>query len=300
MKKYGKTILYLTIFGVIVAAVICVKAFLFGNFTVSGPSMEPTFVNGDVVWASKVSKPDYGDVVLIVAVEDDGPFGEEPTETNLVKRAIAFEGDKLWMEKDDSDGQTYYLCRKKKDSDVVEKLVTETYGDAVLPRFDLLIYTCTPITNDEGNVAFDEQHAYVVPEGCFYAMGDNRTISKDSRSLGAFSCDSVIGVVLIKGSGFLYAIIGGLLVVMTALLLADAMKNRNAARKAMATEADDSDRMHESDFDQYETKETDSDDGNLTKEDFNDRASVRECTTEIYNARSETEQDNNRSDQDAD
>lgn len=79
------------------------KAFVFGNYTVKGDSMNDTLSDGDVVWAAKLASPDYGDIILVM--DDD---------TNLVKRAVGFAGDRLWMERDDSEtGSKWYLCRKR-------------------------------------------------------------------------------------------------------------------------------------------------------------------------------------------
>ena len=43
-----------------------------------------------------------------------------------------------------------------------------------------------------------EQNPFVVSKGCFFAMGDNRTNSKDSREFGEFKMSQIFGVVLDK------------------------------------------------------------------------------------------------------
>lgn len=232
MNKTLKTIVYAAAVILVLAVTLCVKAFVFGNFTVKGDSMKDTLFDGDVVWAAKLAVPTYGDIILI----EDG-------DTNLVKRAVGFAGDKLWMERDfGQTGSKWYLCRKKSGSDVVERLVEEKYKDAVMPHFDLEINTCHPLTNNAGEGAFDEQSAFVVPEDCVYALGDNRNISSDSRSRGAFPLDDVIGVVKAKGMTLVYALIAAIAVVLVVFLIVDAAKSRKAeaAGQKQAAEATES------------------------------------------------------------
>ena len=158
MNKTLKTIIYIAAVIIIVAVTMSLKAFVFGNYTVKGDSMNDTLSDGDVVWAAKLASPDYGDIILVM--DDD---------TNLVKRAVGFAGDRLWMERDNSEpGSKWYLCRKKSNSDEIERLAEERYGDSVMPRFDLEIETCHLITNNVGEGAFDEQTAFV-------AQGENAT-----------------------------------------------------------------------------------------------------------------------------
>ena len=46
-------------------------------------SMQPTLVDGDIVWADDLAKPTHGDVIIFAYDED----------TDYVKRVIATEGD---------------------------------------------------------------------------------------------------------------------------------------------------------------------------------------------------------------
>lgn len=53
MNKTLKTIIYIAAVIIIVAVTMSLKAFVFGNYTVKGDSMNDTLSDGDVVWAGK-------------------------------------------------------------------------------------------------------------------------------------------------------------------------------------------------------------------------------------------------------
>lgn len=230
MKKAIKTTIYVAIVILVFSVMLCVKAFILGNFTVKGDSMETTLSDGDIVWAAKLAKPTYGDIIIV----DDGG-------TNLVKRAVGFGGDKLWIEQDNEQkGSKWYLCRKKSGSEQVERLTEEAYDGVAIPQFDLEILTCHLLTNNEGNGAFDEQTAYIVPTESVYALGDNRNISSDSRSRGAFPLDDVVGVVRAKGMTVVYVLIAVVAVIMAVLFTIDGIKSKKAqsAEQKQSTKAD--------------------------------------------------------------
>jgi signal peptidase I len=92
-----------------------------------------------------------------------------PTQSreDYIKRVIALEGDTV----DIWDGRVY----------VNSKLLDEQYVR-------------------DGNLTYERyiEMPYKVPEGCIFVMGDNRLVSRDSRSLGAFTIDSIIGKIVYR------------------------------------------------------------------------------------------------------
>lgn len=192
---------------VLLVAVI-LRMFVFSSVQVEGASMNPTYANGNVVTVNKVITPKRGDVVVFYRNEVDNKFKAQfakpeqcaqgqPYE-KLVKRVIATAGDKIWVQRianngkdvlyevviDTADGkrtaEDYYVKNG-------EKLTKETY------------YIHSEALSDLGNLAScTEDNPFVVSEGCFFAMGDNRSNSKDSRELGEFKLSQIFGVVLDK------------------------------------------------------------------------------------------------------
>lgn len=140
-------------------AVALVFMFLFRVMSVDGVSMTDTFQNGDrLIMVSRFYAVRRGDVVVINRV------GEQP----LIKRVIGLAGDVL-----EFDDETGVVTRNgvALDEPYVRGGFTPSFGCA---------------------------SPYTVPEGCIFAMGDNRPESKDCRMLGAFSVDDVAGVVVLR------------------------------------------------------------------------------------------------------
>lgn len=126
-------------------------------------SMEPTLFQSDRVLVSKVDyrldQPRRGDIVVFNPTTD--------TSIPFVKRIVATAGDVVELR----DGQLFVngsLAR-----------VPEARG-ATSPQSPQVRYP------------------YTVPAGAFFALGDNREASSDSRSFGAQPYDRIIGKVTIR------------------------------------------------------------------------------------------------------
>jgi len=183
----------------LIVAFVLVKIFVFSNYVVYQSSMEPTFYEGEIIWANKLKKPTYGDVVLVTHETED-------QKDILVKRAVAFGGDLLWVEESNETTGCYYLCRQKSGTDVEERLVKEVYDGKTI---ELMGLSNLPKNYYEGVgfVAIGKDNALTVPENSVYCMGDNRNASLDSRDLGAFSDENLVGVVVASGMGVFWAIV---------------------------------------------------------------------------------------------
>ena len=146
----------------ICASVLCMIVFSFfiKTFTVVGPSMLPNYVEGErVIAVSLYGKLKSGDVVVTDEYNGTG----DP----LIKRVLAVEGDEIYIEE---DGTTY--LNGSVYEDVMEKTPSTRKGDVPYP--------------------------IVVPEGTVFLLGDNRSVSYDSRYLavGCIPVECVVGKVI--------------------------------------------------------------------------------------------------------
>lgn len=147
---------------------------------VNGESMENTLMPDDrLVTTSWYSSINQGDIVIIyagdsVTLNDDGSLNiGKGLRKTLVKRVIAV------------GGQTVDINFERGAVYVDGKMLDESY--------------ITSLTHmDEG--AFTYKYPVEVPEGYVFVMGDNRQVSKDSRSdeIGFVSLESITGKVIMR------------------------------------------------------------------------------------------------------
>jgi len=136
----------------IILAVICVvKFFIVTPVRVTGDSMLPTLVNGDIMILDRLKyrfdSIERFDIVVI-----------HHHDTNIIKRVVALPGEKIRY----SD-QTLYINDEK-----IEE----------------------PFTHEK---TIDFEVEGVLPDNCYYVLGDNRVNSKDSRVLGCIDKKDILG-----------------------------------------------------------------------------------------------------------
>ncbi|WP_426442210.1 signal peptidase I [Bradyrhizobium genosp. P] len=171
-----------------------IRTFLFQSFNIPSGSMEATLLVGDYLFLSKYSygythyslpfspplfsgrifgsEPKPGDVVVFRLPSDDS--------IDYIKRVIGLPGDRIQM----IDGQLYidgaavkreraedYIDRDAGPRPIRVKRWHETLPNGV--SYDTL-------DRIEGS-EYDNTGVYTVPPGHFFAMGDNRDNSLDSR-----------------------------------------------------------------------------------------------------------------------
>lgn len=166
-----------------------IKAFIFaaifvfvinifiGTTTVFSTSMYPTLIEKDVLILNKISSIERGDIVSFKSELEIGEksyellnpiqklFGSEHSRKNLIKRVIGVPGDKV----DVYDGKVF----------INDEELDESYVSSY--------------TNGEAHIEKLEENQY-------FMMGDNRSVSLDSRnsSVGLISGDNFIGKVFIR------------------------------------------------------------------------------------------------------
>ena len=145
---------------VVAAAAVLVAVLLLPILRIYGTSMHGTLNSGDLVVSVKGSDFKTGDIIAFYY-----------NNNILVKRVIGNPGD--WVDVD-LEGNVYVNQQKIDEPYLKEKSYGEDNTDIDLP--------------------------YQVPENRFFVMGDNRSVSIDSRnsSIGCVSSEQVVGKIMFR------------------------------------------------------------------------------------------------------
>lgn len=185
----------------VLAVAVLVRAFVYTNVTISGDSMNPTYHDKDVVRVVKVGKPSRGDVVVFYKKPVDSKFkalfakGADAMSggryEKLIKRVVAVEGDSIWVESVDGG---YRLVVKNSSGDIFYEDYYKKGDELLSEETFLLPNSGVGLGQLRGYTA---ENPLVIAKGHFFAMGDNRGNSDDSRGeLGAVPLDRLFGIVI--------------------------------------------------------------------------------------------------------
>jgi signal peptidase I len=183
----------------IVFVIIPVKSSLADWNWVPTGSMNPTILEGDLVYVDKLaydlrfpltfyrlakwSDPRRGDIVICFSPED---------ETRLVKRIIALPGDTIEMKRNVLFINGQALTYTKIDSKYAEQLPSQLKNRAVLATEDLKGHE-HPVMSVPSIRAMRDFGPVTVPQGSYFVMGDNRDNSRDSRYFGFVERKVIVG-----------------------------------------------------------------------------------------------------------
>ncbi len=143
--------------------------------TVYSTSMYPTLIEGDRLLLYKTHSIQRGDIVsfksdMTLTKKDIESLNfiqrfmvSDKTHKNLIKRVIGIPGDEVYIE-----NGIVYINGEKLDEPYMSTIAGETINVGVIP-------------DDE-----------------YFMMGDNRGVSLDSRQLGSFHKDKIIGKTILR------------------------------------------------------------------------------------------------------
>jgi signal peptidase I len=196
-----------------------IRTFLFQPFSIPSGSMRPTLLEGDYLFVSKYAygyshhsfpfspnffsgrvwsgTPERGDVAVF-------KFPPNP-DIDYIKRIIGLPGDKIQMK----EGVLYLngtAVKREKTGQIDNYDVTEVAKPVDVFQETLpngVTYDTLDI--DQGTLG-DDTREFIVPEGHYFAMGDNRDNSSDSRfTVGFVPAENLVG----RANVIFFSISGG-------------------------------------------------------------------------------------------
>lgn len=206
-KKSGKGELRETIVIVVQALLIALvfRTLAFEPFSIPTASMQSNLLIGDYVLASKYTygysryslpytevpwrgrvlgnEPERGDVAV---------FRPVPQSENYIKRVIGLPGDRIQV----TDG-ILHINGEPVEREFVERSEDRDSNSTTLPvsvyRETLPNGVSYIIQEVSDNAQFDNTQEYMVPNGHYFMMGDNRDNSRDSRAWGFVPEANIVG-----------------------------------------------------------------------------------------------------------
>ena len=167
-------------------------------------SMRPTILEGDRIWVNKLAyglrvpltttwlarwdEPARGDVVTLAS-----PDTGEDAGMRLVKRIIGLPGDRISM----SANHLSINGKQIRYDDFASSTELLRSGDRPMPalleteRLENHPHAITIIPGLAGRI--DSFREFVVPEGHYFFLGDNRDRSRDARFVGPVPLDDIYG-----------------------------------------------------------------------------------------------------------
>lgn len=178
---------------VLYAVIMLAFKFTLANERVSGPSMQPTFEDGQKLLAVKHSNIQRGDVIILNAPDEAGSF--------YIKRVIGMPGDTIQSKNNKMyiNGKLYKEPFLKAGSKLKENDNNIYAGKGYSWTYD---FTLSQLAKSpEYQQIYSKSYlnkvkkTNKVPAGTYFVMGDHRTVSKDSRLIGFIKKSAVVGEV---------------------------------------------------------------------------------------------------------
>lgn len=205
-KHEGEGIFTAILWAAVIALV--VRSFLFEPFSIPSGSMYPTLKVGDYLFVEKYSYGYSKYSFPLALIDFEGRFFESYPERgditvfrkpgqesiDYIKRVIGLPGDEVQMR----EGILYINDERVPRDYIGMETVTENGVRQVYQKYieslpegpDHFIYEISDLE------ALDSTTRFILPEGYFFAMGDNRDASLDSRavaSVGFIPVENLVG-----------------------------------------------------------------------------------------------------------
>lgn len=192
-ESWGRFVLDIVIiWAVLMGIFFLLFRFVLSNDTVSGPSMQPSFENGQRLISVRHAQIKRGEVVIVKAPDEPGAL--------YIKRVIGMPGEKIV-----SKNNQIYINNKKLSQPWL------TQGKKMIDAGSGTFYSATQNFTMKSLARSRQFQQYYtksqlnyinkynrIPKGTYFVMGDHRSVSKDSRYIGTIKRKNVVGVVKLR------------------------------------------------------------------------------------------------------
>lgn len=183
---------------------IAVRVAVFEPFNIPSGSMKPTLLVGDYLFVSKYSYGYSRYSFPLGLVPFSGRIWESPVERgdvavfrkppeneiDYIKRIIGLPGDRIQVVKG-----VLHINGEAVKRERIEDFALDLHGKKVEQYTETLpngrTHRILETRGDEGGA--DNTRVFTVPEGHYFAMGDNRDNSADSRVIGFVPAENMVG-----------------------------------------------------------------------------------------------------------
>lgn len=189
LQRYNRWYVYVSVFFAMVIVQSAIEwAFErpVAGFSIPSGAMQPTLLVGDYLYANKKAyadrAPERGDIAI---------FRKPPeNEIDYIKRIVGLPGDRIQM----LDG-VLHINGAAVDRVRIEDFTVDSYGREITQYEETLpngrTHRILEDNGDEGRS--DNTKEFVVPEGHYFVLGDNRDNSADSRVIGFIPAENMVG-----------------------------------------------------------------------------------------------------------
>ncbi|WP_410514985.1 signal peptidase I [Paenibacillus sp. BR2-3] len=168
-KQKNEVLEWIKAIAIALVLVILIRWLLFKPFIVDGPSMKPNFHTGERVIVNEILydiRPPQRGEVIVFHVPSEGK--------DFIKRVIAVAGDTVKVE-----GDVVTVNGEPVNETYIQGAIDDAHNNNTL-------YNNKNFPNED----FTDT---TVPEGHVFAMGDNRSDSRDSRMIGYVPLGDIVG-----------------------------------------------------------------------------------------------------------
>lgn len=184
----------------VLAFIFVVRSFLFEPYQIPSASMEPGLIDNDFILVNKfnyglrlpvfnielipIGKPERGDIMVFFPPNDN---------RNFIKRVIGLPGDVVEYNQD----HQLIINGKKVERAYIDDLNTVSTKLKVKETIDNKAFETQWLVNRNANgqlfATSGSKGRWIVPEGHYFMLGDNRGNSHDGRGFGFVPEDRIVG-----------------------------------------------------------------------------------------------------------